>query len=341
MKVEHEKTITQAVKIRDKYARSALEATTSVEQTMQKIDQAQSDNVINFQLECLRKRAQKYEQQLHEVTEKYEELRQKEIMSDNQRKELVKERRKNKDLEKELRGYEDSVMSGSVPRAALSQKSPDSSPEVPRPKRIRTDVINVDSDKRTGTQEKEVAVHKLLQTAAVRDLQRATGLNTSMTTAYTETPRDNANLMAITKDPLSIRPSGHQTAGPKITETSSHPAPPAWTNQGTSNVAVTARAAELNPRLIPKPVMTNVINLPAERANGSCRDIEPEPPAITPQQPQQKQEALKMWKNLLMETKDYKPFQHKPRDEYDKNIKFLSNAMKRFRETKLRGLKAM
>jgi hypothetical protein len=58
MKAEHEKTITEAVKIRDKYARSALEATNTVEHTMQKIDQAQCDSVINFQLECLKKRAQ-------------------------------------------------------------------------------------------------------------------------------------------------------------------------------------------------------------------------------------------------------------------------------------------
>ncbi len=61
MKAEHEKTITEPVKIRDKYARSALEATNSIEQTMQKIDQASSDNMINFQLECLKKRAAKFE----------------------------------------------------------------------------------------------------------------------------------------------------------------------------------------------------------------------------------------------------------------------------------------
>ncbi len=47
MKGEHEKTITEAVKIRDKYARSAQEAASTVEQTMQKIDQSQSDNVVN------------------------------------------------------------------------------------------------------------------------------------------------------------------------------------------------------------------------------------------------------------------------------------------------------
>jgi hypothetical protein len=101
-------------------------------------------------------------------------------------------------------------------------------------------------------------------------------------------------------------------------------------NQESSSAAVKTRA-ELNPRLLPKPAMTNVIPPPAERAPGSCLYIEPDPPVVTPQQ---KEEALRMWKDLLMETKDYVPKQHKPRDEHDKNIKFLRNAMKGFRESK-------
>jgi hypothetical protein len=41
------------------------------------------------------KRALKYEKQLHDVTENYEEkLKQREIMSDKQKKELINERKK-------------------------------------------------------------------------------------------------------------------------------------------------------------------------------------------------------------------------------------------------------
>jgi hypothetical protein len=254
MKAEHEKTISEAIKSRDNYARSAHEATNSVEQTMQKIDQAQCDKVINFQLECLRKRALKSEQELQDVTEKFEEeIRQKEIACDNQRKEFAKERKKNKDLEKELRDYEDSMMSGIVPKVAISRKSPDSSPDVPKPKRIKKGAVEVDSDKKAAT------------------------LDTSMTTAYTETPRDNSNLRVITKDPFSsIRPSGHQAAEQTLEETSACTAPQAWTNQASSNAAVKSRA-EVNPRLLPARVMTNAITIPIERAPGSCLYIEPEP----------------------------------------------------------------
>ncbi len=101
-----------------------------------------------------------------------------------------------------------------------------------------------------------------------------------MTTAYTETPRDNSNLRVMTQDPSSIRPLGHQAADPTIEEAISRPAPRAWINQDSSSAAVKSRA-EMNPRL-----------------------LEPEPPVITPQQ---KEEALKMWKDLLMETKHYAP----------------------------------
>ncbi len=83
MKVEHDRAINEAMRIRDNYARSALEAASAVNQTIQKIDQVQSDKVVNFQLETLKKRALKYEQQLIKATEKHEEeLKEKEILCD-------------------------------------------------------------------------------------------------------------------------------------------------------------------------------------------------------------------------------------------------------------------
>jgi hypothetical protein len=48
MKAEHDRAITEAMKIRDNYARSALVEASAVNQTMQKIDQVQRDKVVNF-----------------------------------------------------------------------------------------------------------------------------------------------------------------------------------------------------------------------------------------------------------------------------------------------------
>ncbi len=48
MKAEHDRAITEAMKIRDNYARSVHEAASAVNQSMLKIDQVQSDKVVNF-----------------------------------------------------------------------------------------------------------------------------------------------------------------------------------------------------------------------------------------------------------------------------------------------------
>jgi hypothetical protein len=48
MKAEHDRAINEAMKIRDDYARSAQEAACAVNQTIQRIDQVQSDKLVNF-----------------------------------------------------------------------------------------------------------------------------------------------------------------------------------------------------------------------------------------------------------------------------------------------------
>jgi hypothetical protein len=143
MKAEHDRAITEAMKIRDNYARSAHEAASAANQTMLTIDQVQGDKLVDFQLETLRKRALKYEQQLIEATEKYEEeMKEKELLCAKQKKELLQERKKNKELDEELRVFEDSVMNGTaLPKETMMMKSPDSSPEVPNPKMARVDLI--------------------------------------------------------------------------------------------------------------------------------------------------------------------------------------------------------
>jgi hypothetical protein len=140
---EHDRAITQAMKIRDDYARSAQEAASVVNQSMLKIDHAQSDKMMDYQLEVLKKRALKYEQQLIEATEKYdEEMKERELLCAKQKKELLQERKKNKVLEQELRVFEDSVINGTaLLKETMMRKSPDSSPEVPNPKKARVDLI--------------------------------------------------------------------------------------------------------------------------------------------------------------------------------------------------------
>jgi hypothetical protein len=82
-----------------------------------------------------------------EATEKHEEeLKEKELLCDKQKKELLQERKRNKELEEELRAFEDSVINGTaLPKEKVLRMSPDSSPEVPNPKRAKVNMIDVAS----------------------------------------------------------------------------------------------------------------------------------------------------------------------------------------------------
>ncbi len=243
MKAEHDRAINEAMRIRDNYARSAQEAASAVNQTIQKIDQVQSDKVVNFQLETLKKRALKFERQLVEATEKHEE----EFLCDKQKRELLLERKRNKELEEELRAFEDSVINGTaVPIEKVPRMSPGSSPEVPNPKRAKVDVVDVSSpplkqmdkafnelaDKtkalKAQSEQKNAYIKRLENLSVdparvVKNLDRGDDIkervrryveddwNTKtedvMTSAYSQSLRDNANLLVMTKDARSLKPA--------------------------------------------------------------------------------------------------------------------------------------
>jgi hypothetical protein len=104
-------------------------------------------------------------------------IKPKELICEKQRRDLLQERKKNKDLEKDLRDYEDGVMNGSaLPKAVITRKSPESSPEAPKPKRIKTEervIKNVDVGRVMSSQDKVDATRTLQEPA-----------NLVMTSAY-------------------------------------------------------------------------------------------------------------------------------------------------------------
>jgi hypothetical protein len=56
---------------------------------------------------------------------------------------------------------------------------------------------------------------------------------------------------------------------------------------------------------------------------------------------EQKQEGLKMWKELLIQTKDYQPFNQRTEDENLKAVKVLRSAMSHFRSLRLSGMEGL
>jgi hypothetical protein len=72
--------------------------------------------------------------------------------------------------------------------------------------------------------------------------------------------------------------------------------------------------------------------------NNQAKAVSESVPLVTREQ---KQEGLKMWKDLLIQTKDYRPFQENTEEENLKEVKFLRAAMTNFRLLKLKGMDSL
>ncbi len=55
----------------------------------------------------------------------------------------------------------------------------------------------------------------------------------------------------------------------------------------------------------------------------------------------QRRDGLKMWKDLLIQTKDYRPFQQRSQEENLKEVKILRTAMSDFRNFRLCGMDSL
>ena len=315
MKAEHDRAITEAMKIRDNYARSALEAASAVNHTIQKFDQVQGDKVVNFQLETLKKRALKFERQLAEAAEKHEEeLKERELLCDKQKRELLLERKRNKELEDELRAFEDSVINGTALLNEKAQrKSPDSSPDVPNPKRAKVELVEATSlpgemDKAfkdlanaakvlKDQGEQKRAYLKRLEDLTIPPVRAVNNPDAVMTSAYSQNLRDNANLLVMTKDARSLRPADNKISGDKQESSSAQQV--VYSDDGGYS--------------------------------------EPGPPIVTKEQ---RDKSLKMWKDALIQAGNYLPKQNLSAYDHDMNIRFLTAAMRAFRESTTKGLLA-
>ncbi len=197
MKAEHDKTIREAARIRDEYEVSARMAKDTYDQMIQKVEGHQNVNVFNLQMECLMKRANNFEKELNEVMGKHErELKAKEDLCTMYKQDLESALAKNKSLQKDIRDYEDKVLKGLIPQAEKGGKSPSSENEAPMSKRIK---IEDETELKLISVEVDVLPR-------VRPHPKS-----RLTSAYTQSARDDANMKTIVKDPLSIRTTSQES----------------------------------------------------------------------------------------------------------------------------------
>jgi hypothetical protein len=313
MQAEQEKTILEAARIRDEYSQSAKMAHVSYDSLMKKVEDNKGPNVVSLQINCLLKRSKQYEKDLQEQREKHEEeLQDKEDMCRRYKRDLERALNKNKALEKEKRDLEEHLLTGVVPPAssiAARQDSVDSSPESRDHKRPKFE-----------------ATHK----KRLKPEQGASDV--SKTTAYTLSARDAMNLKIVSKDPLSNREKAYKYQEKAGEAAVNHE----WAIQAkaTKEKAEEAEAdkvkadkAEIEDAKASNKYQAKAMN------HGNSRNAVV--PIVTKDQ---RNDALEIWKQLLITTKDYVPFHHCTEGENLKAVKVLRSAMSHFRTLRLSGM---
>ncbi len=191
-------------------------------------------------------------------------------------------------------------MKGLIPQTEKGGKSPSSENEAPMSKRIKIE---------DETELKLIS----LDVDVLPRVQPHT--KSQMTSAYTQSARDDANLKTIVKDPLSIRTANHE---------------PQATASRTSVHSLTRQESQPS------------ASRPVVRTLSSQDNIwEVEDPVVPLVSKEDKQKALKMWKDKMLDSGYYKPLQERSEAEHKKEIKFLKSAIYDFRMLKIKGHAAL
>jgi hypothetical protein len=260
-----------------------------------------------------------------------------------------------------MKDFEDRLMVGDVPKviaSAVGRESVESSPEARSFKRPKI-----------GSDKDEVKVEV--------DDEPEQGSSQSMgtTTAYTQSVRDEANLRIITKDPSSVRTSDQSSSSQaKATKYYSRDDD---RYSKTYSKAMSAAGPTLRSQAAVEPIKSYPSMHPKAREHymeRDARDAGIDQAAISQAKadkakadkeksareqksveapwtnskgppnngaivtPEQRRDGLKMWKDLLIRTNDYRPHQQRSDEENLKEVKILRTAMSDFRNLRLCGM---
>jgi hypothetical protein len=141
IKAEHEKTISEATKVRNYFAQLCQLANNNVEDKLQKIDDKQGTCLVKFQLDFMKKKANRFEKELQEAAERHEqELQRERALNDNKDQDLRKGRLKIRKFQKEIKDFENNLMGVSaIKDLTMKHKSAQEKVDGPKAKRIKID----------------------------------------------------------------------------------------------------------------------------------------------------------------------------------------------------------
>ena len=368
MQAEHEKTIADAARIRDEYAQSAKMAQFSYASMVSKVESSHGSNVVGMQMDCLLKRSKQYELDLQEITEKHmEELQDRDKLCIRYKRDLEKALSKNKALEKEKRDLEEHLLKGVLPSSSSSapnQGSVDSSPEQREHKRPKIDAPSkTDRGHQPEKGPSEVSATKAHTVSRTMF---------SGTTAYTQSTRDALNMKIVSKDPSSIATPARVRGpmadlSPKAREAYTQAYRHAILSAGPELRSDTAkRVKAANDAGEAAVIQDNLLQVKADKAEvddkyqakatktyqakaadknqakaNNKQGRRKDSPAVELVTMEQRMEALKIWKDLLVSTNHYQPFVPRSPEEELKEVKVLRSAMNHFRLLGLTGMKKL
>ncbi len=246
IKMENQRTIDETIRIRDELVQMCKPKISVEDDYLRRVDESQSPELVRLQLDFIKKKADRCANELREIEERHEqELAQEKALNSIKDQDLLRERKKVKELQATIRDFEENLL-GLQP-ATKKIKVEDQG-------LIKAVAVK---DQDVPAQEKVTADTPKVKTRVIKDLSG----NKVLTSAYTQSSHHQRNILDIVlKKDTSVMDPRHR------------------------------ELAELSK---PVQVTEGIKNNPDHRAASREEIIR----------------ALDLWKNYLIKTEEYIPFQ--------------------------------
>ncbi len=317
---EHQKTIDETIRIRDECAQLYEKANDLGEDYLQKVEEHQGGELVRMQLEFMRKRADRYAQEIRDNAERHEqELAQKKALTASKDKDLARERLKIKELQTEIREFEESLLG--LKTSKIREEILDDKEEAP-PKKIK---MEVEGTIRAVAVPTVVVPAYVVPQASVLPQTREQGSpiassNSDGTKTYSLTVQQQKAFGIIMEAARSTvtKKSVPQAVGAAVVVPSAKER--VITNVADNEVRTSAYTTSDRHKKALDVVTKKETPIRPPQEQSSSQDVY----AATPQQITQ---ALKLWKDRLIKSGDYVPLQHRSHKAYIEKIRILRGAM--------------
>jgi hypothetical protein len=195
IKVENQRTIDETIRIKDELVQIRKPKISVEDDYVRRIDENQSPELVRLQLDLMRKKAGRCANELREIEERHEqELAQEKALNSIKDQDLLRERKKVKELQATIRDYEENLP-GLQPTAKKIK--------VEDQGLIKAVAVK---DQDLPAQEKVTASAPKVKTRVIKDLS---GDNV-LTSAYTQSSHHQRNLDIVLKKDTSVMDPNHR-----------------------------------------------------------------------------------------------------------------------------------